>query len=90
MLKNNPFFIMYIKIWNQERVFVSILITSNQSNTMSVFTINFLVNKFFQSKKRLLVSKISPVEVKIELLTSVYIDSKKIQKFNGINFFSTW
>lgn len=40
---------------------------------MSVFTINFLGNKFFQSTKRLLVSQISPVEVK----TSVYIDSEK-------------
>ena len=39
---------------------------SNQSNAMSLFTINFLIHKFFQSEKRLLVSQISPVEVKVE------------------------
>ena len=42
---------------------------SNQSTTVSEFTRNFLINKFFQRKKQLLVSKISPVEVKIEHLS---------------------
>lgn len=42
---------------------------SNQSKTVSEFTRNFVINNLFQRKKQVLVSKISPVEVKIEHLS---------------------